>query len=174
MRKINIFISFIIVLVLLSVGFVQSEPQRPGDAKKMQQKKSMKSQRSKGMPNMKWWKNPRFAKELELTDDQLDKLQKLESDSRKKMIKLGADLSIKRIEFGEAMQKPDFDESAIKKLINEIAKLSSDTAKIKMGVMLDGMKILTKEQREKLISLKRRGGARKPQTKDTKKSKGKK
>ena len=109
MRKLNILISFIIVLVLLSVGFARPEPQQTpkfGSDKKMQQKGGQwnRGSRGKGMPDMKWWKNPRFAKELELTDDQLDKLRKLESDSRKKMIKLGADLSIKKIELKEAME----------------------------------------------------------------------
>ncbi len=160
MKKITILISVIAVLALFTQSF--AEP-APGFKKAVgsHHEGGMWGQGMKGMQRMKWWKNPENIEKIGLTDDQLEKFNKLESDSQKTIIKLGADLAIKRIELREAMEKPDFDESKIKKLIDEIVKLQCEITKITMQAMLKGLKILTKEQRKKLIKLRRSGLHRK-------------
>ncbi|MBU1075997.1 MAG: Spy/CpxP family protein refolding chaperone [Spirochaetes bacterium] len=103
------------------------------------------------MPDsMGWWHNENIITELALTDEQIEKIEKIKTDTQKEMIKTGAVVAEKMLDLKEEMRKEKLNESAINKLINEIADKRNQMFKIRMKSKLEGLKLLTPEQRKKL------------------------
>jgi len=153
MKTFNIFLIFLLVF-----SFVSSSQAQPHQRKGMRGKAGPgKWAMMKGLHNTKWWKNPKLAKKVGITDEQKNKLKKLESESQKKIIKLGADMATVRIDLRDAMENPDLDEAKIKKLMEEIIKIQGEITRTTMNSILEGLKILTKEQRQKIIEMKNSG-----------------
>lgn len=97
-----------------------------------------------------WWHAARILEELNLDDNQLEKVNDIQTKAEKKLIKKGAVLAEKTIDLKTAMGKTKLDESKIKKMINEISKIQSEMYKIKMLPKLEILKVLTVDQRKKL------------------------
>ncbi len=140
MKVLRIFFSLIVIISLLTGVAYSKEKFKEG--RKLHHKK-----------HMKWWMNPRIIKELELTAEQKKQANKLKSDAQKKMIRLGADLSLKKIDLGDAMREDVPDEAIVTKLVNEIADLTGEIYKTSMLDMFAGNKILTPAQKERLKTL---------------------
>lgn len=98
----------------------------------------------------RWWKHSRFVKELNLTDEQINKLDKIFLDTQKKLIDLRsacrkAELELKSLEGKEA--------ESLKK-IDEIYKIRADIHKTIFLMTNQIRKELTPEQLKKLEEIK--------------------
>ncbi len=100
-----------------------------------------------------WWYNPEVVKELNLTDKQIDEINKIKTTTKKKIIKIGAEMVEKMIDLNTAMTEENLKDSKINKTINEIAKLRGEMFKIRLKAELKGLKVLTTDQRKKLKKL---------------------
>jgi Spy/CpxP family protein refolding chaperone len=98
----------------------------------------------------RWWKNSRFVKELNLTDEQIGKIDKIFTDTEKKLIDLRAacrkaELELRGLEGKEA--------ESLKK-IDEIYKLKAEIHKNIFLMTNQIKKELTPEQLKKLEEIK--------------------
>src|SRR5262245_28097141 len=66
-----------------------------------------------GMPMGKWWKNAEIVKELQLSDDQLQRLEKTFQDSRLHLIDLHAALQKEEAQLEPLIQSDNPDESQV-------------------------------------------------------------
>lgn len=98
----------------------------------------------------RWWKNSRFVKELNLTDEQIGKIDKIFTDTQKKLIDLTAscrkaELELKGLEGKEA--------ESLKK-IDEIYRLRAEIHKNIFLMTTQIKKELNPEQLKKLEEIK--------------------
>ncbi len=103
--------------------------------------------------------NPQAIEELELTDDQVNKLEDLQSAHEKEMLDAKQNIERARLNLKELMKDDDPSESKIKAKIREIGSLRTDMQLTQVDVFFAVRNILTDEQAEKLQSLRHGGRA---------------
>lgn len=99
-----------------------------------------------------WWENPAIAKQVGLSDDQVNKIDALATAHRKEMIKLEADLKIARLEMDDLFDKMD-NETAVRKKSAEVLKLKERIYNSRLEHRLAVQKQLTAEQKKKLMDV---------------------
>jgi Spy/CpxP family protein refolding chaperone len=101
----------------------------------------------------KWWKRPRIAQALELTDDQAAALEKIFARSKPKLIDLRADFEKKQFDYEQAMLEEDTDRKALEQKI-EARELARAAMQTELSLMeLDMKQVLKPEQRERLAQM---------------------
>jgi Spy/CpxP family protein refolding chaperone len=111
-----------------------------------------------GMPDGKWWKYPRVVRELQLTESQVDQIEKIFLRMRPQLIDLRADLEKKRLMQESAMEQPNVKTEEATRLIDETQEARSRLEKARARMFLEIRQVLTVEQREKILE--RRGEIR--------------
>ena len=91
-------------------------------------------------------KNPKVAKELGLTPDQIQKLEDLKYQHEKQVIDVKRDLALKRLDLRRELQKDSPDRAVLDRLTDETSALRGRMQKLRLNHMLDAKKILTPEQ----------------------------
>ena len=101
------------------------------------------------MPEGKWWKRPRIAHEIGLTDDQAKRIEDIFVRERPKLIDLKANLEKRQFELQTAMEnnapRPD-----IEKKLDAVENARRDLQKTRVLMLLDIKNELKPEQWEKL------------------------
>jgi len=101
------------------------------------------------MPEGKWWKKPRIAREIGLTDDQSRRIEDIFVRSRPKLIDLKADLEKKQFDLQTAMEnnapRPD-----VEKKLDAVENARKDLQKTRVLMLLDIKNELKPDQWEKL------------------------
>jgi Spy/CpxP family protein refolding chaperone len=87
------------------------------------------------------------ATKLELTDEQIGKLEKLAYDARLKLIDLESDLSKARLEMRRQMETDSDDLTVIKKHLDTLAQKRVSVQELKLKNWIDAKKILNEEQK---------------------------
>ena len=82
---------------------------------------------AKDMPSGKWWRIPRVAEQLSLSDGEKEQLDELFLESRRKFIDLKAGLERERLELENLLEKEALDEEA---LMEQFQRLESARAKL--------------------------------------------
>jgi len=113
--------------------------------------------------------NQRLGPDLNLTEQQRNKLREMGVEQQKKAIRLHADIQTKEIELHELMRAANPDRAVINAKIDEIGALKAQTEKDSVAQRLAFEQLLTPEQRQKLRQPRERGpvpgvGARQPGT----------
>jgi Spy/CpxP family protein refolding chaperone len=101
----------------------------------------------------KWWKRPRIAAALQLSDDQIDQLEKIFARVKPKLIDLRADLQKKQFAYEQAMTSEKSDRKEVESLIEAREGARSALQKELALMELDMKQVLRPEQRDKLIRL---------------------
>lgn len=99
-----------------------------------------------------WWENPAIAKQIGLSDEQVQKIDALATAHRKEMIKMEADLKIASLELDEMFDKME-NEGAIRKKSAEVQKLKERIYNSRLEHRLAVHKQLNAEQRKKLLEM---------------------
>lgn len=100
----------------------------------------------------------KLVKELNLSDDQKQKLQAVRSKKQEKVKGIRKQMREKRESFRDSMLKNE-SESTLRTKHNEIQTIRRTLADLKFDTMMETMKILTAEQKKKFIEM--RGKMRK-------------
>jgi Spy/CpxP family protein refolding chaperone len=90
----------------------------------------------------------RHARTLELTGDQVSRLNELVYQTKKKMIDLRAKLQKERLELKHLMQSGTEDMTRIRRQLNLVAKKRVDLQEARIAHWFDAKKVLSDEQRE--------------------------
>jgi len=98
-------------------------------------------------------KNPyqmlkRYADEIGLTDDQLNRIEGKSIDAEKKVINLKSRIQLKRVDLRAEMGNEKPNRSVVFKLLDEINSLQGDLKKAHVTLLLDIKDMITPEQEE--------------------------
>lgn len=93
--------------------------------------------------------------ELNLTEQQQQKMDDLRFQHQKAMIQKNADLKEAKLEMRNMMQKTEVDEKAVLGKQKQISALKAEIAEARLKHRLEMRKVLTPEQREKMNKMRR-------------------
>ena len=106
----------------------------------------------------KWWKHPKIAKELELTNDQVNRIEAIFSSYRPQMIDLDSKLKEKEKELRDTRKNPNSTREEISKLSDEVGGIRENMRKVRVDMFLQIRDVLTPQQRAKLEEIKSKYG----------------
>jgi Spy/CpxP family protein refolding chaperone len=132
-NKINYIMITVFTLVTLCAFSAMAKepcPVAPDNTKKIEMKR--------GMPD-------KFM-DMELTAEQNDKMDKMMTDHRKKMIRLRADLEIARIDKMEMIKDRNFQKDKLQKQVKKIMAIETNMEMARIDMLAQARTILTDEQ----------------------------
>ncbi len=94
-----------------------------------------------------------MEKKLDLKEDQVDKISDIMTQTRKKTVKLRADLRVARIELGELLTADEMDQAKVDEKIAQIGKGAERMISHWTGAYAQIRETLTLEQRKKMKPL---------------------
>ncbi|HTC94859.1 MAG TPA: Spy/CpxP family protein refolding chaperone [Terriglobales bacterium] len=106
-----------------------------------------------GMPPGKWWKNAEIVQQLQLSDEQLQRLEKIFQDHRLRLIDLHASLEKEEAMLEPLTEADNPDESQVDSQIDKVAMARAELEKANTRMLLDLRKALTPDQWKKLQSM---------------------
>jgi len=106
-----------------------------------------------GMPPGKWWKNAEIVQQLQLSDEQLQRLEKIFQDHRLRLIDLHASLEKEEAMLEPLTEADNPDESQVDSQIDKVAMARAELEKANTRMLLDLRKALTADQWKKLQSI---------------------
>ncbi len=95
----------------------------------------------------------KFSTELGLEGETLDRLKELAHQAKKESISLKADLKVLYLDLKKSMHADSPDEKQVMTLVEKIGSLEIQLKKKHVRLLLSIRKLLTPEQREKMIQL---------------------
>lgn len=94
-----------------------------------------------------------LRKELELTDDQIDKLRGIFLNGKKEWVRRRADLIVAKIEVLQALPESGADRKKVEDAVKVVGERWTDLRLAQTHALLDGLDVLSVEQRKKLRTL---------------------
>lgn len=96
-------------------------------------------------------RNPmeRMKEQLELSDEQVQKIRGILREARKQSIKVRANLRVARIELGEFVTQEKVDRGKIDVKLAQIGEFRQQYLRLRIDVVLQAREVLTPEQRVK-------------------------
>ncbi len=107
------------------------------------------------MENGKWWYRPGVKDALKLTPDQIDKINKIWMEHKKRIIDIKSDIGKTYLDFENMMSQPMTDRQEAYKLAERLAQLHSQQIVKRIKMAIDIRQELSIEQFEKLKGLRR-------------------
>jgi Spy/CpxP family protein refolding chaperone len=104
----------------------------------------------------------RHRKELELTDEQVDRIWDIVEPAHRRLVEIQAEVEEKEREVHALLESDDPDEKAVEKLVEELSGLHAERAKLEVLTPLRVRKILTPEQKTKLVEMWKQGSGTRP------------
>jgi Spy/CpxP family protein refolding chaperone len=101
------------------------------------------------MPDGKWWKRPRIARAIDLTDEQSRRIEDIFVKSRPRLIDLKADLEKKQFDLKQSLER-DADRDEVERKLDTVEAARRDLQKTRVLMLLDMRKVLKPEQWERL------------------------
>jgi Spy/CpxP family protein refolding chaperone len=101
----------------------------------------------------KWWENPKIKSELNLTNEQVTRIQELVRSRRDRLIDLRAAVEKKALLLSDEVDRPDFDATRASAAAEEVMKARTDLARGRMALLLDIRAVLSQEQFFKLRAM---------------------
>ncbi len=107
------------------------------------------------LPDGKWWKRPLLTREIGLTPEQSQTIERIFIRSRTKLIDLKADLEKKQLALQESMEDHGADRRAVEKQIEAVENARAELQKARALMILDMKQVLKPEQWERLLQMQR-------------------
>ena len=107
-----------------------------------------------GEIHYKWWKNPRIAQEMDLTDEQSESIEKIFDSYREKIIEFQKQLAGKEDALLDTLRKPECSTDEVMQLTDDIENLKATLTRIRIEMYLKIKDVLTPEQVEQLHQIK--------------------
>jgi Spy/CpxP family protein refolding chaperone len=103
-----------------------------------------------GMMPGKWWYNPQVSKELNLSKDEISRLEKSYRDSRRKLIDLKSSVERERFELENLLEDEAIDEAVVKNQFRKLEKEREKLASERFDFVMNVRKIMGKERFRKM------------------------
>lgn len=101
-----------------------------------------------------WWRSEDVRKKLELTNDQVEKIEKIFQEFKEQIYILRDELETKENELKKLLQSPEVSREQVLDLTNEVEQVKAKARMMKMDMLLDIREVLTSEQRSTLQRIK--------------------
>ena len=105
---------------------------------------------------VKWWKNQKIVDELELTNSQVDQIEKIFSSHKSKMLEVHFKLRKKDEELSKKARNPNSTRKEILRLTNEVESIKGELRDIRVDMLLRIRDVLSPQQRGKLQEIQER------------------
>ena len=106
----------------------------------------------------KWWKHPKIVKELELTNDQVNRIEAVFSSYRPQMIDLDSKLKEKEGKLRDTHRNPNSTREEISRLNDEVEGIRENMRRVRLDMFLQIRDLLTPQQRTKLEEIRSKYG----------------
>lgn len=103
---------------------------------------------------------PAWQHRLGLSDEQAAQLRKMRLEGREQAIRRRADLAIARMQLREALDAPTVDEKLVASRVQAVNDLQAAAVRARVDRQLALRKLLTPEQRERLMQMRQQRGMR--------------
>ncbi len=144
----------LIILLLALPMLAQQQPgpsAAPGHFAVRQRGGMMGPMRGPGL-NGKWWNNTELAKKLNLTDDQVQKMEQIFQQSRLKLIDQRATVEKAEVTLQPMLEADRPDEAQVLAQIDTVAQARAELEKTKARMLLGIRQVLTADQWKQLKS----------------------
>lgn len=102
----------------------------------------------------KWWKNPKVAERVALTQEQIDKLDSIFLKYRKSMIDIQANIQKLSLDLDDLLEQEGVKDEVILKQADSLISARGELQRSYVKMMLEMKKVLSPEQVKKLKELK--------------------
>ena len=104
------------------------------------------------VPAGKWWYNAKIQKNLNLSDDEINKLDKLFAKSRRKLIKLKSEVENEQFELDQLLGQKKVDDAKVTKQFQKLEKARKNLANERLQFVIGVRNILGHERFQQLKS----------------------
>lgn len=101
-----------------------------------------------------WWRNDDVRKELELSIQQVEKIEEIFQSFKQQIHVLRGELENKENSLRQILQSPEVPRDEVLKLTNEVEQIKARGRMMKVDMLLDIREVLTSEQRSQLHKIK--------------------
>ena len=110
----KVMITILLITLCASTGFAQG-----GAGKGMDQE----------IPRGKWWQNSEIAAQMNLTADEIEKLNTAYTQMRRKLIRLQSDVKLQRFELENVLESRNMNADAVMKQFDTLEKARTDMSR---------------------------------------------
>lgn len=111
-------------------------------------------------PMGRWWKNADVVQKLGLSDEQVQRIEKIFQDHRLRLIDVRANLERAEVTLQPMIESDSPDEAAVMKQIDKVAAQRAELEKANAQMLFAIRRVLTPEQWKKLQALQPQGRTR--------------
>jgi Spy/CpxP family protein refolding chaperone len=104
----------------------------------------------------KWWKNPKIAEEMKLTEDQADEIENIFTSYKEEIIVHQKELRQRESELLSKLREPKCSREEVMLVTDDIENIKAALTRIKVDMFLKIKNILTPEQEEALHNIRAR------------------
>ena len=104
------------------------------------------------VPTGKWWYNPQIQKNLNLSKKEVGELDKLFANSRRKLIKLKAEVENEQFELDQLLGQNKVDDAKVKKQFQKLEKARNKLASERLQFVIGVRNLLGPERFQQLKS----------------------
>jgi Spy/CpxP family protein refolding chaperone len=105
------------------------------------------------VPSGTWWRDPGIAGELQLTPDDVQRLDGLYTKSRRRLIDLKNDVEKEQFEYQNLLEKKNLDEKAVNRQFEKLEKARTRLSEERSRFMVEVRKILGYERFQRLKAI---------------------
>ena len=107
---------------------------------------------SQGVPAGKWWYNTKIQKNLNLSQNEINQLDKLFAKSRRKLIKLKSEVEHEQFELDQLLGKKKVNDAEVKKQFKKLEKARNKLANERLQFVVGVRNILGRDRFQQLKS----------------------
>jgi Spy/CpxP family protein refolding chaperone len=104
------------------------------------------------VPTGKWWYNPKIQKNLNLSDNEVGKLDKLFANSRRKLIKLKSEVEHQQFELDQLLNQKTVNDAKVKKQFQKLEKARNKLANERLQFVIGVRNLLGPDRFQQLKS----------------------
>lgn len=107
-------------------------------------------------PKGRWWRNSKTVNKLNLSKEEVKRLDKAYKASRRRMIEKKSQVEDEQFELKDMVERRKFNESAVKAQHRKLEKARSDLAAEQFDFVIKSRKIIGKERFQRLVNIQRK------------------
>ena len=104
------------------------------------------------VPAGKWWYNPKIQKNLNLSQEEVDRLDQLFADSRSRLIKFKSDVESEQFELDQLLSKKKVNDADVKKQFQKLEQARKNLANERLEFVIGVRNILGANRFQELKS----------------------
>jgi Spy/CpxP family protein refolding chaperone len=104
------------------------------------------------VPTGKWWYNPKIQKNLNLSDNEVGKLDKLFANSRRKLIKFKSEVEHQQFELDQLLSQKTVNDAKVKKQFQKLEKARNKLANERLQFVIGVRNLLGPDRFQQLKS----------------------